>query len=137
MGTEYIITKKKPRERDRPLLFVVDDDPVMRISLEKYLESNNYQVISIENGYEVLVKLDEVIPDLIISDIRMEKLDGLTLMEALRNRVETRKIPVIFMTAYADDSIIDQAKNLGAVFFLTKPFPLPTLTDLLAKLISR
>ncbi len=137
MGTEYIICKNKPRRRERPLIFVVDDDPIIRTSIEKFLKARDYKAFPIEDGYDVLVKLDEVLPDLIISDIRMEKLDGLTLLKALRNRSETSKIPVIFMTAFAEDKIIKQAKELGASFFLEKPFPLPSLIGLLKRILGK
>jgi CheY-like chemotaxis protein len=137
MGTEYIISKKKKPKKDGHLLFVVDDDQIMRRTLKRYLESKDFSVMTIKDGYDALVKLDEITPALIISDIRMEKLDGLSLLAALKNRLETKSIPVIFMTAYADDKIIKQSQSLGASFFLTKPFPLPSLEELVNKILKK
>jgi CheY-like chemotaxis protein len=137
MNSEYMIVRENPKKQKRPLLFVVDDDPIIRKSLERSLTANNYEVVAIADGCDVLMKLEEKTPDLIISDIRMERLDGLTLLYALRNRLETRNIPVIFMTAYAEDEIIEEARHLGASFFLTKPFPLPSLIEILKNFVPR
>ncbi len=65
----------------------------------------------------------------------MPKLDGLTLMKGLQNREESRDIPVIFMSGYADDEMFTKAKELGAKFFLAKPFPLEKLDDLIDKIL--
>ncbi len=129
MNTEYIQAGKR-----RTYIFVVDDDPIMRASLDKYLTGKGRRVKAIRDGYDVLVDLEKEKPDLIVSDIRMEKLDGISLLKGMQNRIETARIPVIFMSAHADDEIMNQAKDLGAKFFLIKPFPLSSVLELIEKM---
>jgi CheY-like chemotaxis protein len=120
---------------DKKLIFIVDDDPVMRQSLTRYISQLGYQARPVQDGFDVLVMLEYYHPDLIISDIRMPKLDGITLLQGLRNREQTRDIPVIFMSGCATDEILGRAKELGAKFFLFKPFPLSYLGELIAKIL--
>jgi len=113
--------------KEKPLIFVVDDDAIIRNNLQRYLTRNNWEVKTIADGFEVLLLCLYLKPDLIISDIRMPKLDGITLLKGLRSNPETREIPVIFMSAYATDEIMDEARKFGAEFFLPKPFTLEYL----------
>jgi len=106
----------------KPLVFVVDDDETIRYSLERYLTKLGWDVKAIANGFEVLMLCLYLKPDLILSDIRMPKLDGISLLQGLKNNPATAQVPVIFMSAYASDEIMEQARNLGAQFFLIKPF---------------
>ncbi len=119
----------------KKMVFVVDDDPMMRDSLKRYLVKAGFDVKTETDGFEVLLLLEYMIPDLIISDIRMPKLDGITLLEGMKNRYKTKNIPVIFMSGQSNDEIIERAKELGARFFLFKPFPLDYLDGLIKKIL--
>lgn len=119
----------------KKLVFVVDDDPVIRDALKRYIDSLGFEAKAVTDGFDVLVLLEYLHPDLIITDIRMPKLDGLTLLQALSNKKETRDIPVIFMSAFNDDEFLEKAKNLGAKFFLLKPFPMDYLEDLISTIM--
>ena len=121
--------KKKKR-----LIFVVDDDSRMRNSLGKYLGHRDFEVKAIDDGFGVLLLLEYIIPDLIISDIRMPKLDGISLLQGLKNCEETKDIPVVFMSAYREEEILNQAKELGARYFLIKPSPISSIDDLIKKI---
>jgi CheY-like chemotaxis protein len=122
-------------EMGKKLIFVVDDDPVIRTSLQRYLVKMGYEVKAIEDGFNVLVMLDYFKPDLIISDIRMPKLDGISLLKGIRNRDITSQIPIIFISGYSEDEIVNQALELGAKFFLFKPFPLEYLGEMVANIL--
>jgi CheY-like chemotaxis protein len=115
----------------KKMIFVVDDDQTIRYSLQRYLSKLGFEVKTLANGFEVLLLSMYLMPDLVISDIRMPKLDGVTLLKALKNNEATKGVPVIFMSAYPKDEILEEAKNLGAKYFLIKPFPLEYLDDLL------
>jgi len=119
--------------RDKKLVLVVDDDETMRYSMERYLKKRGLDVKTVPDGFDVLLMCLYLTPDLIISDIRMPRLDGITLLEGLRNNEDTREIPVIFMSAYADDEVLERAKELGARYFLIKPFPYENLEELLKR----
>jgi len=121
---------EKANEKKKMVL-VVDDDPILRNSLKRYIDSLGFDTKAVTDGFDVLLLLEYLRPDLIITDIRMPKLDGLTLLQALNNKKETKDIPVIFMSAYSNDEIMEQAKNLGAKFFIFKPFQLKYLGELI------
>jgi len=127
----------KPPGPDGRTVFVVDDDPVMRSTLKTYLSARGFSVRTIADGLDALMALEKEIPLLIVSDIRMEKCDGLTLLRGLQNRAETSRIPVVFISAYADDDMMMEARKLGASFFLTKPFPLSALQHIIARIVPR
>jgi len=118
---------------NKKMIFVVDDDQTIRYSLQRYLTKLGFEVKTLANGFEVLLLSMYIVPDLVISDIRMPKLDGVTLLKALKNNESTREVPVIFMSAYPRDEILEEAKTLGARYFLIKPFPLEYLDDLLRR----
>jgi CheY-like chemotaxis protein len=117
----------------KPLIFIVDDDASLRYSLVRYFAKYDVEVKALANGFDVLLMCLYMLPDLIISDIRMPKLDGVGLLQGLRNNPLTSDLPVIFMSAYPSDRIMEEAKRLGAKFFLIKPFPIDYLDDLLAR----
>ncbi len=115
----------------KKLIFVVDDDTILRNAIKRFLCSRGFEVKALEDGFDVLLLCEYLHPDLIISDIRMPKLDGITLLEGLRNREATRDIPVIFMSAFGNDEILDKARELGAEFFLLKPFQVSYLEEVI------
>ena len=121
---------------DKKLIFVVDDDRVMRHSLQRYLMQMGFEVKAAVDGFDVLVMLEYFKPDLIIADIRMPKLDGISLLQGMRNREMTSHIPVVFMSGCSSDEILTQAIELGAKFFLFKPFPLNYLAELIDSILS-
>jgi CheY-like chemotaxis protein len=113
------------------LIFVVDDDLILRNAIGRFLSSRGFEVKTMTDGFDVLLLCEYLQPDLIISDIRMPKLDGITLLQGLRNNKKTRGIPVIFMSAFNHEEIMEKAKELGAEFFLFKPFPLSYLEEVI------
>ena len=121
--------------RKKKLILVVDDDPMLRNSLKRYIDGLGFDAKAVTDGFDVLLLLEYLRPDLIITDIRMPKLDGFTLLQALSNRKETLDIPVIFMSAYSNDEIMEQAKESGAKFFLIKPFTLRYLGKLISQFL--
>jgi CheY-like chemotaxis protein len=119
--------------KGKPLVFIVDDEPTLRHSMVRYFRRYDVEVRPLANGFEVLLMCLYQTPDLILSDIRMPKLDGITLLEGLANNEATREVPVIFMSAFPSDRIMEDARRLGAKHFLIKPFPLDYLDEVLAR----
>lgn len=111
-------------------ILVVDDSTNIRRMIVAALEKSGYEVSSFENGFEVIKNIDSIKPDLIIADIMMPKLDGLKMLMALKNRPETKDIPLIFLTAKSDVKSVAEGINLGAKSYLTKPI---VLEELLSK----
>jgi CheY-like chemotaxis protein len=121
----------------KPLIIVADDDKFMRYAMKRHLSQYDFEVQTLDNGFEVLLFCSYRLPDLIISDIRMPKLDGVGLLRGLNNNPATENIPVIFMSAYPSDPVMEQAKELGAAFFLIKPFPLKYIDSVLQKSLPK
>lgn len=121
------IKQTAAENKQRKSILIVEDDDMLRNTMTRFLRRIGYEVQNVANGFEALLLLQYRQPDIIISDIRMPKLGGLSMAEGLRNRPETRDIPIILVTAYRDETYFNRAQNVGAHFFLLKPF---TLSDL-------
>ena len=104
------------------LIYAVEDDKnILEIELFA-LKNSGYQVEGFENAGDFYKKLDERMPDLVLLDIMLPDEDGLEIVKKLRQRPETRKLPIIMVTAKTTE--IDKVKGLdvGADDYLTKPF---------------
>ncbi|GAA0365323.1 response regulator transcription factor [Actinoallomurus spadix] len=116
-------------------ILVVDDEPAVRESLASSLAFEDYEVETAVDGLEALEKLDAVKPDLVLLDILMPRLDGLTTCRRLRAHGET--VPVLMLTAR--DTIGDRVTGLdsGADDYLVKPFELDELLARVRALLRR
>lgn len=122
--------KIQDRQRVKPKsILVVEDDDLLRNTMTRFLKRQGYNVQSVSNGFEALLLMQYRQPDLVITDIRMPKLGGLSMAEGLKNRNETMNIPVILVTAFREESYYNRAYNIGAYFLLLKPFTLSELHD--------
>jgi DNA-binding NtrC family response regulator len=101
-------------------ILVVDDEPKMRTILSFMLSSRRHEVEEAQNGIEALNKLEASSFDLVVSDIRMDGMDGTRLLSTIRER--EMGCPVVFITAYATLESAVEALRLGAADYLVKPF---------------
>jgi len=113
-------------------ILVVDDEISICLLLENFL-SQDYDVISIHNGQEALVWLEENMPDLIISDIQMSKMDGYEFLSKVRQRGFTKHTPFIMLSARSESKERIKCYKLGAQDYLTKPFNPEELEELVKK----
>jgi CheY-like chemotaxis protein len=106
------------------VLVVEDDRDVLRATRLR-LEIAGYKTFSASNGEEGVASAVELHPDVILLDVRMPRMDGLTALAILGERAETENIPVVMLSA----SVVDQqaALDAGARFFLSKPYQGKTL----------
>ncbi len=116
-------------------IWVIDDDKSIRWVLEKALNQANMQVTSFSNASTILAKLEETIPDVIVTDIRMPGTDGLTLLEKLKHLYP--QIPVIIMTAFSDLESAVSAYQGGAFEYLPKPFDVDEAVELVRRAARR
>ncbi|MEE2757593.1 MAG: response regulator [Myxococcota bacterium] len=115
---------------DKKNIMVVEDEESVRDMVAKMLSARGYGVEVAHDGLDGLRKIDQEKPDLLIADVMMPNLDGITLVKALKEHKDTKAIPVIFLTAKGDARSMIEGINVGAKFYVTKPFQ---MDDLLAK----
>jgi DNA-binding response OmpR family regulator len=100
----------------------VDDESTNRYLLEYVLTSENYRVSLASDGLEGLEKAKDELPDLILLDIRMPKMDGYEVCQRLQKDNQTKEIPIIFITSVSSSDDIIKGLNAGAVDYVKKPF---------------
>jgi len=108
-------------------VLIVDDDPGMREVLESILVTEGVEVCSAIDGKDAIEKTLALKPDLILLDIGMPRLNGLTFCKAIRAGVETRNIPVIVVTSLTAKGRLEECMEAGADDFLGKPFKMEEL----------
>jgi len=102
-------------------ILVVDDEPEFSELLQFRLRSRRYDVISAATGTEALERVRQDKPDVILMDLMLPDLDGLTLCEILQRQDETRNTPIIMISAVSTEITRCSAKIAGAITFLGKP----------------
>jgi signal transduction histidine kinase len=105
----------------RPTVLLADDEPDMRRFLRTQLDEN-YDVLEAADGVQALEKAAQFPPDIILLDMMMPEMDGLSVCQELRKRENTAAIPIILLTARADEETKFNALERGANDFLAKPF---------------
>lgn len=115
-------------------ILVAEDDLVTRFRIVSILEKNNYDVTVAEDGLEALQRLDEAIPDLIISDVQMPNMSGFEFVKELRDNPMTKMIPLIFLTSLGATEDIIEGLGLGADDYITKNVK---AAELLARVLTR
>ncbi|HPW64751.1 MAG TPA: sigma-54 dependent transcriptional regulator [Candidatus Omnitrophota bacterium] len=115
-------------------ILLVEDDSNSRKGLTQFLQALDYDVITAANGREGFDLFKEENPDLVIADIRMPEMDGVTLLEKIREEKPSAK--VILLTAYGSVEDAVKAMKKGAFYYLTKPVNLEELELLVKKTFS-
>ena len=100
-------------------ILVVDDERYMLRLVEYNLKKSGYEVVTASDGVEAMEKISEGRPDLILLDIKMPRMDGYEVCKMLKQKKETRDIPVIIVSIISDR---EQAMAMGARSYIMKPF---------------
>ena len=117
-------------------ILVTDDDPVILRLLQVNLELEGYDVLLAHHGEEAYELAVAEHPDLIILDIMMPRMDGYETCEKLKATETTKDIPIVFLSAKAQQSDIEKGKEYGVSDYLTKPFDPTELLDVVERLIG-
>ncbi|MGM0596900.1 MAG: HD domain-containing phosphohydrolase [Myxococcota bacterium] len=112
-------------------ILVVDDEAVIRDVMEDYLSSEGYEVISVDNGHEALLELEEERYDALISDLMMPEMSGLELIEQI-NQKEFQLVTII-MTGYGTIETAVKAMKIGAYDYILKPFKMEEVLQVLKR----
>ncbi len=105
-----------------PRVLVVDDEVNIVRLIQVNLERQGYQVETANNGAQALAKIRESRPDLLVSDVMMPEMDGFELLSTIRRDPVLNDLPVIMLTAKAQDANVMEGYTRGADMYLTKPF---------------
>jgi len=120
-------------------ILVIDDEELIVKSLKKLLEKNDYLVFVAKNGQDALAMVEIEKFDLIVADIRMPGINGVETIQTVYENLQQsnlKKIPVIFITGYADKEIEEKAKTLGAIAYIYKPFDIPELVNKIREVLK-
>jgi signal transduction histidine kinase len=108
-------------------ILVIDDEEWLREMIQLALRQKGYEVIEAENGAVGIEKARKTLPDLVLCDVNMEKVDGYLTLSSLRSEPSTAAIPFILMTGLADNAGMRHGMELGADDYLPKPFTIEAL----------
>jgi CheY-like chemotaxis protein len=117
-------------------ILICDDDPVILRLLQVNLELEGYEVLQAHHGEEALEIAGAEHPDLVILDIMMPRLDGYQTAERLKSDDGTKEIPIVFVSAKAQQSDIEKGKSYGVADYLTKPFDPTDLLEIVERLVG-
>ena len=120
-----------------PYVLVVEDEDALSTLLSYNLEKEGYQVSVATDGEEGLMLVDERLPDLIVLDWMLPKVSGIEVCRRLRNRSETRNVPIIMLTARGEESDRIRGLDTGADDYITKPFSMTELTARIRAVLRR
>ncbi|MEO0635395.1 MAG: phosphate regulon transcriptional regulator PhoB [Pseudomonadota bacterium] len=110
-----------------PTVWVVEDEAAIGLLLQYNLEAEGYDVRVIERGDEAEIALREELPDLLLLDWMLPGLSGIELCRRLRERPESKDLPIIMLTARGEEDERIRGYTTGADDYITKPFSLPEL----------
>jgi CheY-like chemotaxis protein len=117
-------------------ILACDDDPLILRLLQVNLEIEDYDVLLAHDGQEAVEVATAEHPDLIILDIMMPRMDGHEACRRIKAAEETKDIPVVFLSAKAQQEDIEEGTALGASAYLTKPFEPDQLVEVIERLLA-
>lgn len=118
-----------------PKVLLTEDDPLTMHVLQVFLQSQKFEVVPASDGTEAMALLDNQPFDIVISDIQMQPMDGLTFLRSMREK--GNNMPFIIMTAHPRiESYIQAVHKLGAFEYIQKPLDLDILMVVIRRLLS-
>src|SRR3989442_1033092 len=124
------------RMKGRPRILVVEDDFATRTLLEHTLELEGYEVTALPDGSEAVGRLSYPLPALVVLDIMMPGLDGLSVLKRIRSSETTRELPVLMLTALDDADSTWKGWTGGCDYYMNKPFDTEDLLSVVHNLVS-
>ncbi|MBN1356283.1 response regulator [bacterium] len=128
--------KSKQDAGEKRVILLVDDDINLLRMVRKFLIGQGYEVFTAQNGKEAVKKTVEVKPTLIVTDLEMPGVDGLTFTSALKKHPVAKRIPLIVLTAHSGITEMQSSYQAGADLFLEKPVKLNQLKQYIDSLLT-
>lgn len=120
-----------------PLILVAEDERDIRELIVFTLQLDGFNVVDVANGEEAVKKALEIMPDLILMDVRMPKMTGFEACKALKAEEKTKDIPVVFLSAKGQESEVNTGLELGASDYFLKPFAPDELSGRVNKILTK
>ncbi|WP_309607185.1 phosphate regulon transcriptional regulator PhoB [Phenylobacterium sp.] len=120
-----------------PHILVVEDEDSLATLLQYNLQKEGYEVRLAGDGEEALVMIDERLPDLVVLDWMLPKVSGIEVCRRLRQRNETRNLPIVILTARGEESDRVRGLDTGADDYVVKPFSMTELTARIRAVLRR
>ncbi len=118
-------------------ILIVDDSASIRQTLKIALGGQGHAVTEAGNGSEGLQKATDSRFELVVTDLNMPEMDGLTMIRKLRTQPAYSGVPIVFLTTESDSGIKQQAKAAGATGWITKPFDSDQLCRIVTKVLAK
>ena len=116
-------------------ILLVEDEDQQRELLSTIFEAQGYSVLNAESAEVALQHIENIVPGMIVTDVKMPGMDGFTFFDLVRNSSRCPTTPFIFITGYNDPQAIERVKQLGAVAYITKPYELGDLMSLVNQVL--
>lgn len=116
-------------------ILIVDDSVSIRQSIRFVLEQAGYAVVEAADGLDALAKLEDQKVELIITDVNMPNMDGLTLVKKIRETGSHKFVPILVLTTESQGSVVEEGKKAGATGWIVKPFNNDKLLDTIKKIL--
>ncbi len=124
---------KKPvinmKEANKPTILVIDDSTTNIVLLEAILNDQGYKIDTALNAKEAYQLISRQLPDLILLDLLMPRINGYEFLESIKSKEETKNIPVVVISAVTDSGNIKKTMKLGAQDYIKKPVDIQDLVD--------
>lgn len=117
-------------------ILLVEDDENTRYLMRLELEQRDYRVIEAEDGESAVVLAQQELPDIILMDISLPRMDGLEATKLIRNHESIHKVPIVAVTAHQESDFRNGAKASGFDAYVTKPIDFDWLNELLIGLMN-
>jgi chemosensory pili system protein ChpA (sensor histidine kinase/response regulator) len=126
-----------PKEVTRqPLVMVVDDSITMRKVTSRVLDNHSIEVMTAQDGIDAIEQLRDRVPDLMLLDIEMPRMDGYELLENIRADARLRHVPIVMITSRAGQKHRRKARQAGANDYLTKPYQEAELVEKVSEILN-
>jgi CheY-like chemotaxis protein len=135
LGKNIMSAEMKLSTDSKRTILVVDDFDDTRLLLRTWLERKGYRVVEAENGKQAIAEAESKQPDLIIMDVEMPELDGLSATRKIRTLPGAEHVPIVVVSAYGADQFRDAALAAGCNAYVSTPFEPDVLEKLIADLI--
>jgi len=117
-------------------VMIVDDSRAVRETLKFFLNEEGYMVIEGENGQQGLERLKESDADLILTDVNMPVMDGLTMISEVKKIDKYKFTPILVLTTESQQSVMEKGRSLGATGWIVKPFDNEKVSRVLKKVLG-